>query len=133
MKGYLTSALSVAVLTSLTACSSVTGPVVATEGDVVKYESRCGFHTQPFNSDKSISPISREDPRFPRAAAINRTNGYAAMEFDLSEEGKPININVIESSPGDTFADAAVTSLSNWRYPADPASCLYVRLGFEIE
>lgn len=86
--------------------------------EVVHYESNCPPMTASEKgtmNDTSV-PTFRKDPKYPISAARAGIGGYVRMEFDISKEGNPININVIESYPSDTFVDAATESLSYWKY-----------------
>ena len=38
------------------------------------------------------------------------------VRFLIDTEGKPIDIEVLESIPGDTFDEAAVKSVKKWRF-----------------
>lgn len=86
--------------------------------EVVFYESNCPPMTasQKGTINNTSVPTFRKDPKFPISAARAGKSGYVKMEFDISKEGNPININVIESYPSDIFADAATESLSHWKY-----------------
>jgi protein TonB len=62
------------------------------------------------------------------------------MVFDITIDGKPDNIDVIESYPSDIFANEAKQALSQWRYkPAEKngshvrSICHQLQLNFEIE
>ncbi|GGW73095.1 energy transducer TonB [Alteromonas halophila] len=133
MKGYLTALAAILATSVLSACSSSFEPLNISDEDVVRYKSRCGFHEKEFDEASMVSPLSRKDPGYPRKAARNGTQGYAKMEFDISESGKPVNINVIEAYPQDTFAAAAVTSLMRWQYPAEATACQSVEIVFRLK
>ncbi|WP_414829653.1 TonB family protein [Alteromonas sp. H39] len=133
MKGYVNTASLLFAAISLTACSSSYGPLEISEADVMKNPSRCGFHETENDPSNIITPISRKDPNYPLAAAMDEVQGYAEMEYDISEDGRPVNINVIEGYPGDTFANAAAAALTGWRFPAQASTCQVVRLDFRLE
>ena len=134
MKGNIITASLLFTAISLSGCANSSGPLEISEADVMKKPSRCGFHEKENDQSNNIDPISRnKTPKYPLAAARDRVQGYAKMEFDISEDGRPVNINVIEGYPGDTFANAAAAALTGWRYPAEESTCQVVQLDFRIE
>ncbi len=50
---------------------------------------------------------------------VTGIEGYATFEFDLSTEGKPINIGLIETYPSDVFVKAALHSVRQYRYEVE--------------
>ncbi len=133
MKGNIITASLLFTAISLTGCANSSGPLEISEADVMKKPSRCGFHENENDPSTIISPTTREDPNYPLAAAMDNVQGYARMEYDISENGRPVNINVIEGYPGDTFANAAAAALTDWRFPPQASTCQVVQLDFRIE
>ncbi|RDX36996.1 TonB family protein [Kangiella sp. HD9-110m-PIT-SAG07] len=43
-------------------------------------------------------------------------SGYVLFEFDISKEGKPTNIEIIEDYPKDVFAENALNALKKWTF-----------------
>ena len=84
-------------------------------------------------------PIKRVSPEYPKSAARNKINGYVKFEFDISSEGKPFNIGVIESSQSGLFIKPATQALKKWRFnpykenglPID-SICQSIRLDFKV-
>lgn len=99
----------------------------------VKYYSRCESHLNS-NDDKVKygELISTRAPKYPAQAAVNGQEGYVMLEFDISENGKPININIMESLPAKTFDEAAIYSLKGWQYEPIANICYKVRLDFTL-
>ncbi len=60
--------------------------------------------------------ISREAPRYPSRALKSGTEGWVEVQFYISTEGKPMDINVISAEPKGTFENAAVKSVEKWRF-----------------
>jgi len=135
MKGNKLSLSIIVIATSLLGCQSTgsnssLGRIVSEENNLIKYESRC----ESKKRFSSVSPIVRVNPGLPSEAARNKTPGYATMEFDIAEDGKPININVIESFPNDLFHRVSIKALKKWRYkPSDAEQCARVELAFAYE
>lgn len=46
----------------------------------------------------------------------SKPQGFVKLSFDIDEQGKPMNINIIESEPKKVFDKAAVNALEKWRY-----------------
>ncbi len=60
--------------------------------------------------------VKRVPPKYPKSAARSGVQGWVKMSFDISKEGKPVNILVIDSLPKQVFDDAAKEALSQWFY-----------------
>ncbi|EWH11426.1 TonB family protein [Catenovulum agarivorans DS-2] len=60
--------------------------------------------------------IKRVQPKYPKSAAKSGVQGWVKMSFDISKDGKPVNIVVIESMPNQVFDKAATDALSQWFY-----------------
>jgi protein TonB len=60
--------------------------------------------------------ISREAPRYPSRALKNSIQGWVQVRFFIDTDGRPADVSVIASEPGDTFDDAATKSVKKWRF-----------------
>jgi TonB family protein len=123
-------------LALILASLSLTGCASSKNNEVVKYSSRCEI-TSINSEENSKQPtherlLSTTPPKYPVKAIKKRIEGYVKLEFDISERGEPININVIESSPAKVFDQAAINSFKNWRYEAIASTCNKVQLDFEF-
>jgi len=122
--------------TLLVGCQSTSEKIIFSDNNLVKYKSRCMFHDSAHvdgiakKGDDVL--ITMKAPKYPLKAVRSKIEGYAKMEFDISSEGKPININVIESSPKGLFNSAAKTALSGWKYEAKEGFCRMVQLDFKL-
>ena len=136
MKGFkfFITALSTSVIIS--GCANTQSEMVSENNGVIKYESRCEKHeyTKEENLAESINDLllSTKAPKYPIYAARKGIQGYTKLEFDVSPEGKPININVIEAYPSDVFNSAAIESLSGWRYKPKSIICHSIQLDFKL-
>ncbi|MBA6231407.1 MULTISPECIES: energy transducer TonB [unclassified Colwellia] len=111
--------------------------------DIVKNEPRCivfPIKIDNFsNTTQEGFPIKRVAPKYPKSAARDKINGYVKFEFDISSEGKPFNIGVMESSPSDLFIKPATEALEKWRFnpykenglPID-SICQSIQLDFKV-
>jgi TonB family protein len=86
--------------------------------DVARFESKCPTMSasEKGSLNATSSPVFRTNPKYPISAARERIEGYVKFEFDISKDGNPINIQVIESYPADTFVYVAKNSLSDWKF-----------------
>ncbi|GAA0853797.1 energy transducer TonB [Aliiglaciecola litoralis] len=115
-----------------------------TDSEVLNYNNRCE------NFERETSPLAgfedfdnnvhRVAPQYPAEASRKRIEGYVVMVYDITEQGKTDNIEVIESYPSDIFENEAKRSLSQWIYkPAEKDSkpvrspCHQVSIEFKIE
>lgn len=82
----------------------------------------------PFNSAQknineaekllSVEPklIRSVSPEYPLKQYRARIEGWVRIGFNLNDNGRPINIKVIDSQPKRAFNRAAMQSIRNWRY-----------------
>ncbi len=60
--------------------------------------------------------------------------GYVILQFDISKEGKPINIEVIESKPKRIFDREAIRQLKTWKYkPKIVDGVAVIQKGFKVQ
>ena len=55
-------------------------------------------------------------PQYPRSAQRRNTSGWVDVSFTVSRDGSVHSIEVIESTPGTIFNDAAIKAISQWRF-----------------
>ncbi|MET1257532.1 energy transducer TonB [Aliikangiella maris] len=67
-------------------------------------------------NDGGAEPLTITNPRYPRDAAMNNVEGWVFLEFDLDENGHPINLTVLDSSPGDIFVEGASNAILKWTF-----------------
>lgn len=87
-------------------------------------------------SDKqSVHPLTRVEPKYPKAAVEAKQNGYVKLKFDISKKGMVSNVKVIKSSPKGVFDKSAVIALKQWVYKESKkgAKGAKVQLDFVID
>ncbi len=62
------------------------------------------------------SVSSKANPTYPIEAALNNIEGHVILSFDITKEGRPDNIEIVESVPEGVFDSSAVAALSKWVY-----------------
>lgn len=67
-----------------------------------------------------IIPIVRVHPRFPRAAVVDKTEGFVTMEFEITRAGTVENVRVVESMPETLFDAEAIRALKKFRFKPIP-------------
>ena len=79
-----------------------------------------GFSTTDGEGDAGITanaePIEKIPPTFPQEARIKGVEGYVLLKFDISEQGKAENIEVIKAEPRNLFEKEAKNAVRKWRY-----------------
>lgn len=90
------------------------------------------------NPNSDIQPITRGQPEYPIAAAQRGIGGRVMFEFDVDEQGRPINIQIVESSPRGVFDHAARRAIEQFRYEpltvdGTPVIREDVRFAFEFQ
>ncbi|MEJ2513903.1 MAG: energy transducer TonB [Gammaproteobacteria bacterium] len=61
-------------------------------------------------------PVTTTSPRWPRRVTTVARRGSVVMEFYLDAEGRPIDPEVVESSPAGVFDRYALAAIRRWRY-----------------
>tara|TARA_B110000881_G_scaffold184804_1_gene172718 strand:- start:70 stop:477 length:408 start_codon:yes stop_codon:yes gene_type:complete len=120
--------LALIILGLLVGCQST----AKQEGEVYTSPPLCEERTIDELSEADKKSMIRVEPRYPRKAARKGISGYVKMLFDISNEGKPANIQVIESFPKKTFEQVSVTALSKWYYPLKNEKCLSITLTYNV-
>ena len=64
-------------------------------------------------------PLETVEPEYPRNAELKGIEGWVYLEFDLNEDGKPINLKMIDTYPYDTFVKNAVVAIKKWTFKVD--------------
>lgn len=109
---------------------------------VANNKNRCKEFVREESTEASFvtaaKVLKRVPPEYPRKAAIKGMDGYVVMVFDITEGGKPHNIDVIESYPAKEFDANAKRALSEWVYePAKkdngPVSSICHKLTLEFK
>lgn len=73
-------------------------------------------HVLLFSAGAFAIDSERCDSGYPIAAARQGIEGFVQLGFDISTEGKPVNIKVIKSEPAGVFDEPAKCALSKWQY-----------------
>ena len=61
-------------------------------------------------------PVVQVPPLYPITAKAKGIEGKVELIFVVRADGSVDNINVISSSPGDTFVKAAINAVKQWRF-----------------
>ena len=65
--------------------------------------------------------VLRAEPAYPPAARAEFQPGWVILEYDIAADGVPTNINVVRSSPPETFDGVARRALREWRFTPNAA------------
>jgi periplasmic protein TonB len=79
-------------------------------------EGSSGFPHGISGGGAPLAPRVRIAPMYPIDAAKENIQGYAKVQFDISEAGRPFNIRVIESQPKGFFERSSRKAVAKWRY-----------------
>jgi len=64
----------------------------------------------------NVQPIERIEPSFPQEAAIKGIEGYVLLRFNITEDGKAEDIDVVKAEPRNLFEREAKNAVRKWRY-----------------
>lgn len=67
-------------------------------------------------SSASSTPIVRIEPQYPRKAAMQGTEGWVMLSFDITATGSVDNVKVLDSKPRRIFDMEAKRALLKWKY-----------------
>lgn len=72
------------------------------------------------NSEPRIStgviPLERVPPKYPARAADRHIEGWVKIEFTITTSGDVENAVVVEAEPAETFDDAALKAIKQWKF-----------------
>ncbi|MCF8059725.1 MAG: energy transducer TonB [Bacteriovoracaceae bacterium] len=67
-------------------------------------------------TDRSVMPLVRIEPQYPRKAAMTGKQGWVRLQFDVNAAGGVENVEVVEASPPRIFDQSAKRALLKWKY-----------------
>ncbi|MBF7074621.1 energy transducer TonB [Glaciecola sp. MH2013] len=74
------------------------------------------------------------DSSYPTIAAQKKLEGSVRLKFDISVQGRPVNIKVLSSDPEIIFDKTAICSLSKWKYRPKIVDDIAVeQVGLEVQ
>ncbi|OCG07098.1 hypothetical protein A9G13_08945 [Gilliamella sp. wkB178] len=76
------------------------------------------------------SPISRNQPEYPRRALDMRLEGYVIAIFDVNSDGRVENIRIVEANPNNIFNRSVITAMKTWKYKPIAANNLKIKIIF---
>ena len=69
-----------------------------------------------FELDEPPQALVKFQPLYPAQARMRQIEGTVVLEFVVGSEGRPRDIEVVSSTPGQVFAEAAVRAVNRWRF-----------------
>jgi TonB family protein len=64
----------------------------------------------------TLTRVNYVAPKYPRAARRRNVTGSVDVSFVVTSNGEVRDIEVMESTPGSTFDDAAIEAVTGWRF-----------------
>jgi len=86
------------------------------EIDSAREAGICDCWPYDVERNESVKPIKRAPPRFPSRALRSGVSGYTIVQYDLSDDGKPINAKKIVSWPQGLYDETSLETLEKWEY-----------------
>ncbi len=68
------------------------------------------------SSDRSVMPLVRIEPQYPRKAAMRGIEGYVRVKFDVNETGAVENLQILEAKPPRIFDQVPKRAVLKWKY-----------------
>jgi protein TonB len=91
-------------LPTLNLSTSVTGMAIGNPGAI------------KLAQNSQVMPLHRIEPSYPARALKRKIEGYVVMKFSIDEQGKPMDISVVEGNPSGVFDREATRALVRWKY-----------------
>jgi len=89
--------------------------VLEREGKLEEAENKglckCWPYDKPRN--ESLKPVKRVPPKMPSKAYVS---GFSIVQFDLDDNGSPVNSEILVSWPEDLYEKSSLRALSKWEY-----------------
>jgi protein TonB len=63
-----------------------------------------------------VVPLERVPPKYPARAADRHIEGWVKIEFTITTSGDVENAVVVEAEPAETFDDAALKAINQWKF-----------------
>jgi len=105
--------LSVLLLLLVVSCASNKPNVVT--GSTLSSTGLCENNNID-QSDHEAIPCMIMQPRYPRAAALDRIMGHVRFSFTVSETGLPVDLEIVESVPEGVFNRVAMVAMTQWQF-----------------
>ena len=67
-------------------------------------------------SDRSVAPLVRVPPEYPRRALERGIEGWVHVRFTITAAGTVKDLVVVDSEPKGVFDEAATKAVARWRY-----------------
>ncbi len=64
----------------------------------------------------NAEPIERVNPEFPEEARLKGIEGWVLVRFDIAEDGRVENVEVVDASPRNMFERDARKAVKKWKY-----------------
>jgi len=94
--------------------------VLGSEGKLEEAENKglckCWPYDKPRN--ESLKPIKRNPPKMPSKAYVS---GFSIIQFDVDDDGKTANPEILVSWPKDLYEKSSLRALAKWEYTARTA------------
>ncbi|WP_417705998.1 TonB family protein [Rheinheimera aquimaris] len=74
-------------------------------------------------ANSRVKPISQSEPEYPGYFERAGVAAWAVVHYDITEDGKTDNVNVVASFPVDSINEYVIKAVQNWRF--EPPKDLY--------
>ena len=68
--------------------------------------------------DYEIEVLHRQNPTYPKNAAIKGMQGWVTLQFDINADGSVHKTRVLDSFPPQTFDEVSIKAIKKWRFKA---------------
>jgi protein TonB len=80
-----------------------------------------------------LTPIVRIEPQYPRKAAMQGTEGFVVLAFEVTESGTVDNVEVVSAKPRRSFYMSAKRAVLKWKYKPQTEDGKPVRVAQKVQ
>ena len=86
------------------------------EFDEAREKGLCNCFPYNVKRNESVKPIKRIAPKFTAKALRSGVSGYTIVRFDLTDDGKVKDPEILVSWPVDLYEKSSLKALNSWQY-----------------
>jgi len=90
-------------------------PLNAADGELAAAREKASQRSAPVGAN-SLERVEYVAPKFPASTRARGMSGWVELEFTVRGDGSTGDVVVTNANPRNTFDNAAVTAVSQWRY-----------------
>ena len=92
-----------------------------------------GFASVALPAAAQPALVKQVAPEYPRGAERRSIEGQVTLNFDITDDGKVANVEVVDATPAGVFDKAAQKALEQWRFEkGQPGEGFEIAMDFKL-